>query len=304
MSKTEKDVKEVAPAMSKITMLDKSGYVVTTEKAILVFDWYKDPEKALEKILKNHKHLPVIFFISSYGDNLPEKEKEKLKHKHEHELPRYEREELDPSLASEKHAGGHKRGEESHFNHDVFNLAQDRERYYVMSDDIAPKAIRTDVDVAWIHAGDTIDRLPGVVVKAYPTNEKGVSFLVTLPDGTTFFYGGEYRSWADQTDMTVVKDLFNGFVKSMHRLEEDVTKLTVLFFPVDTRLGDDCYQEARLVMQNINVRYFIPMQANGENYKEACDFPQYLTDNTEGICLHSPSQTVEINKAGIKAVPD
>lgn len=299
MNNTEKPAN---PAQIKITMLDKSGYVVTTPKAILVLDYYKDPEKALEKIMKNHKHQPVIFLVSSYGDNL--KEHDAKKPKHEHELPRYVREEIDPASVPGKHAGGHKRGEETHFNHDIFNLAQDRERIYVMSDDIAAKAIRTDVTVAWIHAGDTLDRIPGVqTIKAYPTNEKGVSFLITLENGEAIFYGGEYSYWEDEEDMTLVKESFNGFVKSLHRMEEDLKKLTVLFFPVDARIGDVCYQEAKLVMQNVNVEYFIPMQVSSD-YKAACDFDQYITDQTTGLCLHSPSQTVELNAEGVKSVPD
>lgn len=286
----------------KITMLDKSGYVVTTEKAILVFDYYKDPEKALKKILDNHKHLPVIFFISSYGDNLSDHDDKKPKH--DHHLPRYEREELDPNLDIPKHEGGHKRDEESHFNHDVFNLAQNHQRIYVMSDDIAAKAIRTDVTVAWIHKGDTLDRLPaGIQVKAYGTNERGVSFLVTLPNTETIFYAGEYTNWQMEPDMSLVKESFNKFIQSLHHVEDDVKSLTVMFFPVDPRIGDPCYQEARLFMQNVSVKYFIPM-GFGEDYQQACDFDQYLTDQTTGIALHSPSQTVEVTPEGVKSVPD
>ncbi len=283
--------------MAKITMLDKSGYVLTTGKALLVFDYYKDPEKALEKLMKNHPHLPVIFFVSNYGDNLSGSEKKKLEHHHghHHDLPRYEKEELDPNYKAPKHEGGHDRGEETHFNHDIFNLAQDRQRMYVLSDDIAAKAIRTDVPVAWIHAGDTLDQLPGgIVVKAYGTNEKGVSFLVTLPCGSQVFYAGDFSSWQTEEDIKVVQELFNKFVKVLHRMEEDVKSLKILFFPVDPRIGDSCYQEARLVMQNIKVDFFVPMQFGGD-YKQACDFDQYITDNTKGLCLHSPSQTVELN---------
>lgn len=302
---SKNDIK-TAPEL-KVTMLEKSGYIVTSKQVIMVFDYYKDPEKALEKILKNHPGVPVLFFVSSYGDNLsPEeskKEKEyKLKH-HIHPEPRYEREETDPESVH-KHAGGTRRDAEWHFNHDMFNLAQNRERVYVMSDDINPEAIRTDVTIAWIHAGDILERVPGVkTVKAYRTNEQGVSFLVTLEDGSTVYYGGQYSDWQDMPDEKLVKASFSGFVGSLHRLEEDVKDVTLMFFPVDPKMGDSCSQQARLLMQNVNVQYFVPMQF-GEDTKDACDFPSYLPDQTTGICLHSPSQTVEITPEGLKNVPD
>lgn len=180
--------KNIQTEIEKVTRLEKGGYIVTTSKAILVFDYYQDPDHKLEKQLKEHRHQPVIFFVTSYGDNVAAHGVKKPKH--EHELPRYEREELDPD-ADKKHLGGHRRDEDDHFNHDIFNLAQDRDRIYVMSDDIAAKAIRTDVTVAWIHAGNELDRLPaGIIVKALPTNLQAISFLVTMPNGETIYYAG------------------------------------------------------------------------------------------------------------------
>lgn len=291
----------------KITYLDKSGYVVTTHEAILVFDYYTDPEKALEKLMKNHPELPVIFFVSSYGDNLsPEeskKEKEyKLKH-HIHNEPRYEREETDPESVH-KHEGGTKRDHQWHFNHDMFNLAQNRRTVFVMSDDINPEAIRTDVNIAWIHAEGIIERLPqGIKVKAYRTNEQGVSFLVTLPDGKTIYYGGQYSDWKDMPDHKLAEASFSGFVGALHRLAEDVQAVDVMFFPVDPAMGDSCTKEASILMKAVKVQYFVPMQF-GQDTQDACNFPAYLPAGTTGICLHSPSETVKITPEGLQQVPD
>lgn len=48
--------------MIQVTYLDHSGFAITTEKAVLVFDYYKDPAHALRKILDGNKELPVLFF--------------------------------------------------------------------------------------------------------------------------------------------------------------------------------------------------------------------------------------------------
>lgn len=289
--------------MAKITLLDKSGYVLTTDKAILVFDYYKDPEKALEKLLKHHRELPVIFFTTNYGDNLSDKVN---KPKHEHELPRYEREALDPNYDPKKHEGGVKRDDQWHFNHDMFNLAQDHQRVYVMPQDINANAIRNDVNIAWIQAGGIIDRLPaGITVKAYPTNVRGVSYLVTMPCGTKIFYAGDMSVWQDETDEKIVDELFNKFIKSLHLLEEDVDQVGIMFYPVDPRVGQSCYDQAKTMLQNIKVKFFVPMQY-GQQVEGACNFAAYLPEGTTGLCLHSPSQTEELCPGGAchRQVPD
>lgn len=51
--------------MAKITYLDNCGFAVRTEDVIMVFDYYRDPTHALEKILRDHPELPVVFFVTN-----------------------------------------------------------------------------------------------------------------------------------------------------------------------------------------------------------------------------------------------
>lgn len=50
----------------KVTYLDHSGFALVTDKALLVFDYYRDPAHALEKLGKENESLPVIFFVSHH----------------------------------------------------------------------------------------------------------------------------------------------------------------------------------------------------------------------------------------------
>lgn len=50
--------------MTKVTYLDHSGFAVTTPQAILVFDYFRDPAHALEKLLDHNPDTPVVFFAS------------------------------------------------------------------------------------------------------------------------------------------------------------------------------------------------------------------------------------------------
>lgn len=183
-----------------------------------------------------------------------------------------------------------------HFNRDIFNLAQNHKRVYVLSNDIDTKHIRDDIRVAWMSPGDTVTELPGAItVKAFGSTDVGDSYLVTLPDGRTIYHAGDFNFWHWATESTEaqVRRAYDKFVKVMMSLMADVKSLDVAFFPVDPRMGADYSVGARLFLENIDVKYFIPMHF-WDDYKSACDFPNYTPDNTESFCLHVPGESVEL----------
>lgn len=185
-----------------------------------------------------------------------------------------------------------------HFNRDIFNLAQNHERVYVLSNDIRSKVTHDNVAIAWMSPGDTVDRLPGdITVKAYGSTDVGNSYLVTLPDGETIYHAGDFNYWHWQAEHTEpqVKRAYSKFVKIMTSLMSEVKAIDLVMFPVDPRMGVDYPEGARLFLENIDVRYFVPMHFWGD-YKAACNFPDYTTDNTESFCLHVPGESVELTE--------
>lgn len=50
----------------KVTFLENSGFMVTTDKAVLVFDYYHDPAHKVVKELEHSPELPVTFFVSHH----------------------------------------------------------------------------------------------------------------------------------------------------------------------------------------------------------------------------------------------
>lgn len=52
--------------MNRVTFLDHSGFIVTTDEAILVFDYYRDPAKALHHVLEQNPEKPVVFFVTHH----------------------------------------------------------------------------------------------------------------------------------------------------------------------------------------------------------------------------------------------
>lgn len=84
-----------------------------------------------------------------------------------------------------------------HFNKSIFELCQDRDHAYVLSNDIFSDLVpQKGLSVAWVSAGDVIDSLPGgITVKAYGSTDAGVSFMVTLADGSRVFHAGDLNDW-------------------------------------------------------------------------------------------------------------
>lgn len=184
-----------------------------------------------------------------------------------------------------------------HFNPRIFNLAQDRERMYVLSNDIQSRIIQDDLNVAWVSPGDEVDQLlGGLKVRAFGSTDAGVSFLVTTDNGLHIFHAGDlnYWHWNEESTVDEVKKAYQKFTSVIMRLEEYAPSMEIAFFPVDPRLGQDYADGARLFLENINVRYFFPMHFWGD-YKAACDFEDYTTDQTDSYCLHVPGESVELD---------
>lgn len=243
--------------MLKVTYLDHSGFAVTAPSAIMVFDYYKDPDKKLEKVLSESPdpETPVIFFVSHHHPD--------------------------------------------HFNTSIFELAQNRKRTYVLSNDIFSKLVpKKGLSVAWMSAGDTIESIPGLSsVHAYASTDVGVSFLVTLPSGETIFHAGDLNDWRWTEDSTPQeqKRMEQKFNTIVSRIAAAHPTIDIVMFPVDARLGDDFARGAQTFLSAVKTGYFFPMHFWGEPQK-ACEFASYIPKgvSTECVCLDRPGQEYTI----------
>ncbi|MDE6206453.1 MAG: MBL fold metallo-hydrolase [Muribaculaceae bacterium] len=191
-----------------------------------------------------------------------------------------------------------------HFNTDIFNLAQDHKRLYVLSNDIPTREIHDTMPIDWMSAGDTIEDLPGGIAKvqAYGSTDAGVSYVVTMSDGTTFFHAGDLNNWhwdAESTSREAHKAQ-EKFTVELDRIAEAHPSLDVAFFPVDTRQGENCSAGARQFLDTIAVGDFFPMHFKG-SYETACDFDAYnlnaaVKARTTMHCLHKPGDTAEVDQ--------
>lgn len=238
--------------MNRVTFLDHSGFIVTTDDAVMVFDYYRDPAHALKHVLDNNENKPVAFFVTHHHPD--------------------------------------------HYSKSIYELAQNHKRTYVLSNDVYPQNVPSDLAVAGMSKGDIIEDLPGIKsVKAYGSTDEGVSFLVTTTSGETIFHAGDLNDWhwQDEASMKEVEKADGQFRVAVNRIASEVPSVDIAFFPVDVRLGSDYARGARVFLQSIKVRDFFPMHFSGD-YHKACDFSSYETPGTECHCLHTPGESIEL----------
>lgn len=187
-----------------------------------------------------------------------------------------------------------------HYNHEIFNLAQNHKRVYVLSNDVVVRETDPSLAIQGMSVGDVVENLPGgISVKAYGSTDEGVSFRVTLKDNRTLFHAGDLNLWhwkEESTEKEVAKATAE-FKKELGRIAEENSHFDVAFFPVDVRQGQDFARGAVDFIEAIRVSDFFPMHFDGDAHI-ACDFGVYPFHNqveTAFHCLHDPGQSIELN---------
>lgn len=186
--------------------------------------------------------------------------------------------------------------EKEHHDNSLYEIAQNHKRVYVMSNDVYPQNVPDTLAVAGMSKGDVLDNLPGgLTVKAYGSTGKGVSYLVTLPDGTKIFHAGQLNDWhfQDEKSMREVEKENELFKTELNRIAQEQPAVDIAFFIVDTHLGSDYARGAREFLKAVKVRDFFPMHFNGDVQK-ACDFNAYAPEGTTCHCLHTPGESIEL----------
>ena len=187
-----------------------------------------------------------------------------------------------------------------HFNNEIFDLAQNHKRTFVLSDDIFSKLVPDKgLQVAWLKAGDPSVSLPGgLSVKAFGSTDAGVSYAVTDADGNVIFHAGDLNDWHWEAESTQkeVEKAHNAFEVIANRIAAEIPQMKIVMFPVDTRLGADMGRGAREFTAKVKVANFFPMHFRKQS-DGACDFKAYIStpDVTRCYCLDHPGHTAEID---------
>lgn len=175
----------------------------------------------------------------------------------------------------------------SHYNVDIFNLAQNHKRVYIAAGQVVSRIGDTEENTATLTAGDKIENVlnTGVTVEAFASTESGVSFVVTTAEGKVILHGGDLAPYHLDEDASKSKEqaMKSKFETTVKRIAAAYPEINLAFLAVDPLVGADYADGARFLLTNANVENFVPMHYHGK-VDQACDFRTY--DLPETVKTH------------------
>ena len=241
--------------MIKVTYLDHSGFAVTTPDAVMVFDYYKDPDKKLEKVLREAPDADVIFFVSHH-------------HPDHFNTSIFE-------LAQE-------RRRTYVLSYDIFSkLVPDKGLSVAW---MSPGDILDQIPgTSKVRAYKSTDA--GVAYAITLPDGHTIFHAGDLNDW----------HWGDVSTPAESQAAQAHFEKIVSQIAGDYPQMHVVMFPVDARMGTDFARGANIFLSKIQVDYFFPMHFWGEPQKAcdfAAYLP--AGSPTKCICLDRPGAEVTL----------
>lgn len=96
-------------------------------------------------------------------------------------------------------------------------------------------------------------------IKAFPSTDIGNSYMLTIA-GKKFFHAGDLNLWQwhddTQAEITAAQ---NAYFPIVEHISQQTEEIELCMFPVDSRLGGDYAQGARIFLENLHIRHFVPM---------------------------------------------
>lgn len=210
---------------AKINYLYNSGFTIETKNYFLIFDYYKDSVSKGTKTVKNGA-------ISE--SDLKTSKKIIVFSSHSHF---------------------------DHFNPVIFTWKEIRSDInYVLSSDITNIGkINTNINILSPYEDLYLD---DVYVKAFSSNDLGVSFLVKV-DNINIFHSGDLNwwNWWDE-DEEFNLNMEKSFKSEVEKLKGFI--IDIAFCPVDPRLKEYYYLGGDYFIKELTPKLFVPMHFGGK----------------------------------------
>ena len=219
----------------ELTYIYHDCFMLETEQAVFVFDYWKDPLSSPDS-----KDFPPLL-----NDIDPEKNLYILVSHH------------------------HK----DHFSRRIFLWAQKFPYvHYIISRDVY-KAVKYMLGEAKNYVGfqppeNSVNILsPGeayiddiVRIKAFASTDLGNSYAVEC-DGFKFFHAGDLNAWLwiDESTEDEIEEARRNFTRIVDEIKLEYPDFDLAMFPVDSRLGREYWWGAKYFVHNIPTSLFVPM---------------------------------------------
>ena len=183
-----------------------------------------------------------------------------------------------------------------HFNPAVFSLCADHpDVHYYISDDIYESRISDKAAGKYtlVHPGDDLRITTRFRVKALPSTDCGVAFLVFV-NGRNFFHAGDLNLWLWDTmteaEAFTMTKRFREYTAQIGSIAIDTA-----FLPLDTRQGIYSFLGFDYYMKHFKIRRAIPMHFFGSSRisRDLIDSP-ISRDYREKIITLDPGTNTEL----------
>lgn len=179
---------------------------------------------------------------------------------------------------------------QDHFNADILRFQRQACIYYALDKSCKHSWSKklwgpySDYPLLWLKAGETYDlgedltqlsphiedaqAFEGLKLSCYHSTDEGSAFLFDY-HGELIFHAGDLNDWDWQDEDSPAMEL--AFRKSLQSLADDLggRQIDYSFFPVDERLGPNCFKGPAYFLEYFQPRHFIHMHNFGENKAQA-----------------------------------
>lgn len=258
----------------KITYIWHDCFVIESDVCFFIFDFWKDPQNKIFDVINTDK--PVYIFVS-----------------HHHK---------------------------DHFNRDIFKWASllKYDVTYIISNDTAKAskylfnknstysgALKVDSSIVKILKEGELFEDELIKVHAYGSTDIGCSYLINI-QGNYIFHAGDLNAWiwkdeSTQDEIDKALEEYKSKISPIHNITNDIT---FAMFPVDSRIGTDFWEGAKIFVHEFNIKHFFPMHfALADDNKElterindAIEFQNYANSQRgEYHALTTAYSSISIN---------
>lgn len=221
-------------AYYELTYIYHDCFVLETERAVIIFDYWKDPLSG-----ENRDYPPLLNLIDGSKSVYMI-----VSHHHKDHFSRR------IFLWSE------------HFPSMRYIISKDvyRAVKYMFREETTYAGFRPSSDTVFVLSeGETYEDSV-VRVIAFGSTDIGNSYVVET-GGRKFFHAGDLNAWIwkDESSQKEVDEAIGLYMKKLGPIRTLYPHLDVAMFPVDSRLGTDYFLGAKILVREIKVDLFIPM---------------------------------------------
>lgn len=241
----------------KVTYIEHSGFLLETDKANFLFDYYRG------EIPEMNPHLPLFVFVS---------------HKHQdHYNPKiFELIKKYPSV---------------HYilSRDVpvkWQIAGFKEKGISLEEYITVMKKRTAVSLPLAGSGT-------LQITTLKSTDEGVAYLISF-DGHTFYHAGDYNLWVwDGESEQYNRNMEQAYYRELETLKDQ--HIDVAFVPLDPRLGGTAFLGLKTFLEATDTVRVFPMHM-WQEYSVIRDFMDKYPEYEEKVVkIQFPGQSFMLN---------